>query len=133
MTPAEAAALLTFMASLDGRRDVSESAARAWAEVGQQQGWTLPLAMRAAAEHYGTETTWAMPGHITARIEAARRAADARARAALPEPPRELADDPRAELAWRRRTAARMAADALGAWAAGGADRRALYAVEGRR
>ena len=70
MTPAEAAALLTKIALLDGRT-VSEATARAWAET--LPDVTLPEALDAVPTHRRQSTEWLMPAHILRIVEEHRR------------------------------------------------------------
>lgn len=90
----------------------------AWLLVAQAARWTRA---EVAAASLTLATTWTgfriMPGHVTAQINADRE----RIRQAwyCPDPPRELRDDPAAEIAWRRRAARDFTDRALLALATG--------------
>lgn len=90
----------------------------AWEMVAYTARWTraevAAAAMTIAASWTGFRI---MPGHVTAQIVADRE----RIRLAwyCPDPPRELRDDPAAEIAWRRRAHADFADRALLALATG--------------
>ncbi len=118
MTPLEVATLLAVIASFD-QRTVGESDVIAWREVAIEQRWTLALARRAVIQHHGVEDERIKPSHITRRIEAARKAVVA----ALPQddlaPPQELANDPRAEIAWLRDRRDELTSIGLAQWADG--------------
>lgn len=65
MTPAQAAALLTYASAFDNRR-VTPEAATAWAEV------LIPMSLAdgkaAIQRHYASTSDWIMPVHINAAV-----------------------------------------------------------------
>lgn len=65
MTPAEAAALLTFASAFDNRR-VTPEAATAWAEV--LIDMSLADGKKAIQDHYASSGEWIMPVHINAAV-----------------------------------------------------------------
>lgn len=96
MTPSEAAQALAKASAFDNRQ-VSETAAYAWAEVLATH--TLDEVSQAIAEHYANSTAFVLPGHIAAIIKARRDATDLRQIPAT-DPPSALADQPQAEQQW---------------------------------
>lgn len=117
MTPAEVIDLLTLAAAYD-RRTVGQADVEAWGAMAAKCGWTAAHARRAVLEHFDRSDRPVMPAHINQIIDETTR----RIRAKFTEsitPPRELADDPRAEIAWRRQYTAEYVEHALDAWAAG--------------
>ncbi|CRK59046.1 hypothetical protein [Alloactinosynnema sp. L-07] len=115
MTEDEVIDLLTLVAAGD-RRTVGHADVEVWLGVAEDDGWTFPRARRALREHRRTSTDWVTPAHLCAHITAARKTA----RSKFTEdvcPPQYLADDPRAEIAWRRQRADRWTEHALDVWA----------------
>jgi hypothetical protein len=117
MTPAEVIDLLTLAAAYD-RRTVGQSDVEAWGAMATKCGWTAAHASRAVLVHFERSDRPVMPAHINAIIDEATRGVRSRFTACIT-PPRELADDPRAEIAWRRQYAAEYIDRALDAWSAG--------------
>lgn len=110
--------LLARLAILDGhRRDVEDF--DTWWMVIQSKHWTCAEVaagmLRILAEFTGFQIT---PGHLAEAITAAR--SDVRSGWDPPPPPRELGDDPAAEIAWRRRALADYRDRAMLVLAAGG-------------
>ncbi|MDI3315861.1 MAG: hypothetical protein QJR12_16775 [Mycobacterium sp.] len=120
MTPDEIIDLLTLIASFD-QRTIGETDIVAWHQIATECGWTWPLARRAVLEHHkrGGDRPRIKPGHITDAIEAARAQIRRQVFQRDLVPPKELADNPRAELEWRRRHIAEVTERALNAWANG--------------
>lgn len=110
--------LLTLIAGFD-QRTVGEGDVAAWHVVADEEGWTWSLARRAAINYHkrGGDKPRIKPAHITDAIDAAR--ADIRRTVLRTDltPPRELADDPQAEIAWRRDYVRHATEVALAAWA----------------
>lgn len=98
MNISDTAALLTY-AALGDNRTVTRETALFWSEA-LRSGITLDEARRAVSQHFGNSTEYLSPAHVNAIVSRER---EARARI-LPDvvPPRDLADDPRAEIAWKR-------------------------------
>ncbi len=120
MTPEQTFDLLTLIAGFD-RRTVGESDVVAWHTIATECGWTFPLARRAVVEHHkrGANKSFLMPAHITDAIDTARATIRRQVFVRDLVPPKDLADDPRAELEWRRRHIADVTERALNAWANG--------------
>jgi hypothetical protein len=123
MTRSEVVDLLTLIAAYD-QRTVGRADVEAWAEIADLEHWTWPLARRAVIEHNrsGGDRPRIRPAHITDAIRDVERVASGAASDALRTsiaPPRELADDPAAEIAWRRAFIAQAKHRALNAWADG--------------
>lgn len=90
--------LLALMAARDGRT-VGQVEVEAWFEdIGR---WDLPTAREAIHRHYSTTRDFMRPFDLIQHIRAIRRERLDAAGAILP--PRELADDPAAEIEWMRR------------------------------
>lgn len=117
MTPAEVIDLLTLAAAYD-RRTVGQSDVEAWGAMATKCGWVAAQARRAVLEHFDRSDRPVMPSHINTIIDETRRSIRARFTESIT-PPRELADDPRAEIAWRRQYTAEYVEHALDCWAAG--------------
>lgn len=118
MTPDEVIDLLSLAAGFD-QRTVGHDDVRAWGLIANEDDWTLPLACRALVEHAKIDPMPARPAHIKAIIDGVRK----KIRAQFTEdvcPPRELADDPRAEIEWRRKRVADYTQRALDCWAVDG-------------
>jgi hypothetical protein len=112
--------LLTMIAAYD-QRTVGEDDVRAWTLIARAENWTTPLAQRAVIEHHraNADRGRIRPAHITDTIRQAR---ETIRRAVLTrdlQPPRELADNPRAEINWKRQTIHDTTEAALAAWASG--------------
>ena len=117
ITNEQALELLMF-AIVGDNRGVHDSNITLWREVSRQGGWTYEQGFRAVIEHRTFKPgVYLEAGHITQRVAEVRK--DIRARWYCPAPPRELADDPAAEIAWRRRAAAEYVERNLALWAAG--------------
>lgn len=61
---AEAADLLDFAASYDGRKP-NPKAVQSWVDASARGRWGFDDAVDAVRQHYATTTVWLMPGHIT--------------------------------------------------------------------
>ena len=120
MTPDETIDLLTLIATFD-QRTIGESDVAAWHTIATECGWTWPLARRAVVEHHkrGSDRRRITPAHITDGIEQARAVIRKQVFSRDLVPPKHLAEDPRAELEWRRRHIAEVTERALNAWANG--------------
>ena len=112
--------LLTLIAACD-QRTVGESDVEAWHAIATQAGWTFPLARQAVIEHHarGADKGRIRPAHITDTLDALRNTIRRTVVRADLTPPRELADDPKAEIAWRHATLDRATQAAFDAWAGG--------------
>src|SRR5437763_5817368 len=120
MTEQEVRALLALAMSYDNRKFPGDANIAAWMEQANRNGWTFVTAREAIHQFHSTSPDkFLSPSHITAIIEDVR----ARIRKHLAEdmcpPPRELRDDPRAEIEWRRNRAAEYTQQVLDAWARG--------------
>jgi hypothetical protein len=120
MTPDETIDLLTMIATFD-QRTVGEADVAAWHAIATETDWTWPLARRAVIEHHkrGGDRPRIKPGHITDAIDAARDLIRRQVFQRDLVPPKHLADDPRAELEWRRQHIADVVERGLAAWATG--------------
>ena len=120
MNPDEVIDLLTLIAAYD-QRTVGESDVQAWHAIATEAGWTFPLARRAIIEHHtrGADRPRIRPAHITDALDALRTTIRRTVLRADLTPPRELADDPLAEIEWRHKTLDRATQAALNAWAHG--------------
>lgn len=117
MTIDEIESLLAMIVSND-KRTIGESDFALWAAAADQGHWTHTHARRALIEFITNEPdAYLRPGHITQRIAAARDRV--RATWNRPTPPRDLADDPAAEIAWTRAHLANHITTGMTAWAAG--------------
>jgi hypothetical protein len=63
--------LLAVVIAYDNRK-LAEANILAWSEAARRGRWTLAEAIEAVHDHYGRESTWLMPGHVTASIRAKR-------------------------------------------------------------
>lgn len=63
--------LLAHVIAYDNRK-LAEANILAWAEAAHRGRWTLAEALDAVHEHYARESTWLMPGHITAALRTRR-------------------------------------------------------------
>jgi hypothetical protein len=86
--------------------------------MSQDGGWDYRQAVRAFVEHGNNHPgEFFEAGHITQRVKEVRK--EIRARWYCPDPPRELAEDPRAEIEWRRRACDVFTDRNLALWASG--------------
>jgi hypothetical protein len=120
MTRDEIFDLLMLIAAGD-QRTVGESDVEFWHTIATECGWTFLLAKRALIEHHkrGSDKRRITPAHITDAIDNARALIRKQVFSRDLVPPRDLADNPRAELDWRRRHIAAVTERALNAWANG--------------
>jgi hypothetical protein len=120
MTADEIIDLLTLITAYD-QRTVGGDDVQAWLIIANAEDWTLPLARRAVIEHHrrGGDRPRIKPGHITDTLTELRREISRTVFHTPLVPPRELADDPRAEITWRRDYARQVTDRALDAWARG--------------
>lgn len=120
MNENETIALLALIAAYD-QRTVGQADVAAWHAIAVECGWTFTLARRAVLEHHkrGGDRPRIKPGHITDALDGARALIRRQVFQRDLVPPKELADDPRAELAWRRSHIASVTDRALEAWATG--------------
>lgn len=127
MNQNEVVALLAMIAAYD-QRTVGETDVLAWKTIADSEGWTYPLARRAVIEHHrrGGDRPRIKPGHITDTITNARALIRKQVFVRDLVPPRDLAENPRAELEWRRKHIAEVTERALTAWA----EDRPLPAIE---
>lgn len=113
-------ALWELFSSLDGHtREAGDI--KTWMTIAGAARWTRAQ-VAAAALTVATEWTGyrIMPGHLTLQIKADREQVRKAWARECPDPPRSLRDDPRGEIAWRRRAAESFAERALLALATGG-------------
>jgi len=115
----EITALLAMATALD-RRTTGDSDITAWQGIANDEHWTLPWAAKALREHYGRNREWLMPSDITKRINEVRTRIRRTLDHDLYRAPADLADDPRAEIAWVKNRLADHVTAALDAWAATG-------------
>ena len=120
MTEDEVIDLLSLIAAFD-QRTVGRADVQAWHTIAVEARWTWPLARRAVLDYHrsGGDKPRIRPAHVTDILSDLRRTA---ARLLFVEdinPPRELADDPRAEIEWRRTYVRDQVDQALHAWAEG--------------
>ena len=59
--------LLSVAAAYDARKP-NESMVIAWGEASRRAHWDIDAAVEALHEHYANDTTFAMPGHVTAIV-----------------------------------------------------------------
>lgn len=120
MTPNETFDLLMLIAGFD-QRTVGKSDVEIWHTMATECGWTWPLARRAVLDHHkrGSDKRRITPAHITDAIDNARALIRKQVFCRDLVPPKDLADNPRAELDWRRRHIAAVTERALNAWANG--------------
>lgn len=71
MNEQEIRALLAAAMAYDNRKP-GDATVMAWLEAATRARWTFPAALDALHAHYAESGDWVMPGHITARIRAAR-------------------------------------------------------------
>ncbi len=96
--PAEAAGLLSYAAATDNR-EVTETAAHAWAAALDDK--VTPRDGKAAIDaHRSTSVDWLMPAHINAEVRRIRR--QRLDGMETPQPPEALDGIPARELAWQR-------------------------------
>lgn len=110
--------LLTLVAGFD-YRTVGEGDVMAWLVIAEEERWTWPLARRAAINYHrrGGDKPRITPARITDAIDEVRATIRRTVLRTDLTPPKELADDPRAELAWRRDYIQHATDTALAAWA----------------
>lgn len=115
----EQAVELYELAQLGDNREVPPiNKLKLWRAVAQQGGWTYEQGFRAIIEHRSENPgVYFEPGHISQRVAAVR--AQIRNRWYCPDPPRHLADDPLAEIAWRRQSAEDFMQRNLAHWVVG--------------
>jgi hypothetical protein len=114
----EEALTLLELALCGDNRTIDKANVMLWREVAKQGGWNLEQGMRAVIEHRTYKPgVYLEPGHVTQRVAEVRK--DIRTRWYAPTPPLELADDPSAEIAWRRRVIAEFVERNLSLWAQG--------------
>lgn len=120
MNPSETIDLLSLIATFD-QRTVGEADVAAWQAIALECGWTFPLARRAVLDYHksGGDKPRIKPGHITDTLTEVRATIRRQVFSRDLVPPRELGDNPRAELDWRRRHIADVTERALTAWAEG--------------
>lgn len=123
MTKAEIADLLTMVASLDQYpRAVDEVEVTAWLAIAEIEGWQFSHAKRAVVEFHRAEAGRGRitPAHVTDVIRETRRKISRMvADKMMPAPPRALADDPAAEIAWRRHEIHQRVRAVMDSWATG--------------
>ena len=135
ITKAQVVDLLTIIAAYD-QRTLGTADVEAWWMVAATEGWTFDLANRAVIDFHRRDADRGRirPAHVTDAIAAARQAVRRVVLHRPLDPPRELADDPRAEIEWRRRRMDELTDEALAAWCRGEpVEAYALPAVEGPR
>jgi hypothetical protein len=71
VTEQEIRALLAAAVAYDNRRPANANVI-AWEEAANRAGWTFDAALDAVHAHYAESAAWLMPGHITARLAAAK-------------------------------------------------------------
>lgn len=110
--------LLTLIAGFD-YRTVGEGDVMAWLVIAEEEHWTWPLARRAAINYHrrGGDKPRITPARITDAIGEVRATIRRTVLRTDLTPPKELADDPRAEIAWRRDYVQHAMDAALAAWA----------------
>lgn len=114
MTPEQVIDLLSLAARFD-QRTVGDEDVRAWGLIANEQDWHPRAAARALVDHATVDPTPVRPAHITAILAAVRKEIRSRFTEDVC-PPRELADDPHAEIEWRRQRVATFVAAAFEAW-----------------
>lgn len=72
MTENEIRALLATCMAYDNRRQPGAANIAAWLEAAHRANWTFDAAVDAIHGHYAESPDFLMPGHITARLRAAR-------------------------------------------------------------
>ncbi len=121
MTPDDTVDLLAYIAAFD-QRTVGDADVEAWLEIAEDAGWTYPHAKRAVREYHRAEASKPRitPAAITDTLAAKR--AEIRKRLFRTDltPPRELAGDVTAEIAWRRGYTAAALNAAMDDWARDG-------------
>lgn len=105
ITLEDLAVMLPKMTAVDGHARHTDDDLDTWLDAARMGRWTRAQMAAAVLEVNAEFTGYRIqPGHVTAKI--AEQAARIRNRWYCPDPPRELADDPVAEIAWRSRSAA---------------------------
>lgn len=122
--------LLTLIVGFD-QRTVGEGDVAAWQAICEAEKWTWPLARRAAIEYHrrGADKPRITPAAISDKLAELRTTIRQRVVRTDITPPRELADDPAAEIAWKRAYVATATTAALEQWAATGCLPAALPAT----
>lgn len=120
MTEDEIVDLLTLIAAYD-QRTVGRADVQAWHMIAVEARWSWPLARRAVIDFHvsGGDKPRIKPAHITDTIRDLRRSMGRALFTKDITPPKELADNPAAEIEWRRNFTRRAIDDALHAWAEG--------------
>lgn len=110
--------LLSLIATYD-QRTVGQADVEAWFTIAEAAEWSFDLAQRAVVEYHvrGGDKPRIKPGHITDALDRVRETVRRTVLNVELLPPRELADDPRAEIEWRRNEIKRIKQVALGEWA----------------
>lgn len=118
ITRNEVVKILALAAAYD-HRAVGEADVDAWLIIATESAWTYPLARRCVIEYnkHDGDRPRIRPAHINDSITATRDTIRRQAFRTDLVPPRELADDPAAEIAWRRQTTEHFIDRALAAWA----------------
>lgn len=118
MNETEVKKLLVLAMSYDNRKMPAYANVLAWQEQADRNDWTPEAAREAIHRHYASSTDFLMPGHVTAILSEVRKQIRAQFTETV-SPPKELRDDPRAEIEWRRKRVADYTQLALAAWASG--------------
>lgn len=120
MTRDDVIDLLTLAAAYD-QRTVGEADIVAWLAVATAESWRYTWARRALVEYHkrGGHKPRIKPADITDILDTKRGAVRKQLLKGDLFPPRELRDDPHAEIRWRRTYAAELVNRALDAWADG--------------
>lgn len=120
MTKSEMSKLLALIAAYD-QRTVGETDVEAWWAVAQVEDWQLVHVRRAVIEFHraGAGRGRIRPADVGDILRDVRRKISRVVVDEIPDPPRELADDPTGEIAWRRREIDRRVSAAMDGWATG--------------
>lgn len=79
--------LLVAAMAYDNRKMPGEANVMAWSEAARRGRWTFESALDAIHAHYAEDTTFVMPGHVTARIRKQRQTLPPVERRAIEAPP----------------------------------------------
>lgn len=102
----------------DNRKPPLPAQLMLWRKISQQGAWSYEQAVQAIIEfRSGHPGEYFEPGHVSVRVAELRK--QIRERWYCPDPPYELADDPRAELEWKRRAAEEFTERNLERWTSG--------------
>jgi hypothetical protein len=113
----EAGKLAKLIAARD-KRTIGDADIDLWMIMAQSAGWNYRQAVRAFIEHSNEHPgEFFEPGHVAKRVAEVRKQISERWY--CPDPPRELADDPRGEIVWRRQMAEAFMRHNLDLWAGG--------------